>query len=204
MYKSHHDVKHCLWQSAPVFDLTDSPRTHYRGKPIPTLIIYTSLLIFLREAFAHFWAITGTVSVNTPQEFALGSPASLRPAKLKLGSGTCPLPVLFPINQTPISIHWLVQIQECRRMASAQVCTTCHTLLMIGRLNSPFKETLTCVISRQICKASTQFTGMRYQWMTGPTRFDGNQPQECLMLTTKMLNGLMKMHNPMLGMLSHH
>lgn len=68
---------------------------------IPTLIISTSLFIFQWEAFAHFCAITGTVSVNTPQEFALGSLVSRQPAQLKLGSGTCPQIVLFPINQTP-------------------------------------------------------------------------------------------------------
>lgn len=35
-------------------------------------------------------AITGTASVNTLQEFALGSPASPGATQLKLGRGTCP------------------------------------------------------------------------------------------------------------------
>lgn len=66
---------------------------------------YIHISLILQEAFALFCAITGTVSMNTPQEFALGSPASPGPAQLKLDGGTCPQLVLFPINQTPMSLH---------------------------------------------------------------------------------------------------
>lgn len=51
---------------------------------------YIHVLLDILEAFAHFCAITGTASVNTLQEFALGSPASPGATQLKLGRGTCP------------------------------------------------------------------------------------------------------------------
>lgn len=58
-----------------------------------------------------------------------------------------------PNQPTPISLHWWVQIQE---WTSAQGCTTSLILLMIGRLDFPFEETLTRVISTQTCRESSQ------------------------------------------------
>lgn len=72
----------------PLLILTFRTQSHSaRTYPFPHSL-YPTLLIFLREAFAHFCAITGTVSVNTPQEFTLASPASPGPAQLKLGRET--------------------------------------------------------------------------------------------------------------------
>lgn len=44
---------------------------------------YIHVYLYIRWAFAHFCVMTGTVSVNTLQEFALGSPASLGATELK-------------------------------------------------------------------------------------------------------------------------
>ncbi|KAK5929963.1 hypothetical protein CgunFtcFv8_011151 [Champsocephalus gunnari] len=116
--------------------LTSSPPiTDYKDKSIPTLIISTSHLIFLREAFAHFCAITGTVSVNTPQEFDPRFPRLPGPAERRLGRGTCPQAVLFPANtHLPTSLTE----EDCRFRSGPHprpVCTTSLSLLMIGRLD---------------------------------------------------------------------
>lgn len=51
---------------------------------------YIQVFLNIQQAFAHFCAITGTASLNTLQECALGSPASLGATQLKVGRETCP------------------------------------------------------------------------------------------------------------------
>lgn len=68
--------------------------------------------------------------------------------------GDMSLACLVP-NLAPFSLHtdeW--RFGNVGEWTSAQVCTTSLTLLMISKLDFPFEETLTCVISRQICKES--------------------------------------------------
>lgn len=121
---------------------THPSHTHYEDKPIPTLIISTSLLIFLREAFAHFCAITGTASVNTPQEFALGSPASPGPGTAQAWqrghlSPACPVPNQPNTYRPPLmGADWGTR----RNGSQPRFAQTGLALLMIGRLEFPLKK----------------------------------------------------------------
>lgn len=95
--------------------LTSSPPlTDYKDKSIPTLIISTSHLIFLREAFAHFCAITGTVSVNTPQEFDPRFPRLSGASRTQAWQGDMSPGRPVPGQHTPTyQPHWGgLQVQE--------------------------------------------------------------------------------------------
>lgn len=72
---------------------------------------------------------------------------------------------------------------------------------MIGQLGFLPKETLTCD------KYAVSTHSTRWQEATREdraARFHRNQQQECLMMTAETLSGQMKMHDSVLGMLSHH
>ena len=167
MCRSQHDGKTCHCSCLWLYRL--APLSLLRDKPIPTLIISTSLLIFLREAFC---AITGTVSVNTPQEFALGPPpASLRRCSSSLPEGH--VPSSFSPQSTK---HLSAATDEGRcgnveEWTSAQVCTTILILLMIVRICSP---TLTSGIHGQIWLTVEQLASGANGGVE-PQRFDIDQ-----------------------------
>lgn len=97
------------------------------------------------------------------------------------GWGTCPQPVL-----SPISLLWWAYTQEF-----AQQAWLCKWLAGLKKL---------CPVWSVGKYAERAHSHQR----TRPTRSDGDQLQECLMLTAKMLSSPIKMHDSMLGMLSHH
>lgn len=87
------------------------------------------------------------------------------------------------------------------------VCTTSLSVNDLPVKIFFFWETLTHVINGQICtERRPSLTNQREVTAerTQPARFDANRLQECLLWTVKMLSGLIKMHDSMLGMLSHH
>lgn len=114
---------------------------------------YRHVYLNIQWAFAHFCVMAGTVSVNTLQEFALGSPASLGATALRFdgwGAAMSLQPALFLSQQTPISLCIDEQgFRNTGEWTSAQVCTTGLILLMISGLDFPFEQTLTWLIFRQ-------------------------------------------------------
>lgn len=108
-------------------------RVHDKSKLIPTLIRSTSVCFC--EASCSFRKITGTVSVNTPQEFALCFPRPRCDGHcLSLAIGRVPCPVCL----TPISIHcWERAELEMQRSGPEPRFTL--TPLMIVRMKPLLK-----------------------------------------------------------------
>lgn len=204
--KSQHDGKLCIRQTAPGFDLTDSPlHTHtLQGQTHShTHYIHFSLDIpvggicsLLRNNWHSEREYTAGICPWFPRL------TGARAAQAWQG-GRVPSPGLHCSQSTK---HLSASTDGCRiqERTSGEVCTTTSlALLMIGRLVFLFGETLTCALSGQIHRESSSSQSSNHRELT-PARSDANQLQECLMLTVEMLSGLIKMQDSTLGMLSHH
>lgn len=137
------------------------------------------------EAFANVCAITVTVSVDTLQEFALGSPPhqahDAQPARFPQ-SNIYELP--------PMSVDLGTQRNGPQHRFGQQ-----------SSINDWWIGVAVWPLDKH---AHVPPTSMRLKLRTGLSRMMLTDSQECLTLTAEMLSGLIKMHVQMLGMLSHH
>lgn len=141
---------------APVFDLSDSAVTKSKDKPVPTLIISTSLWYPAGGVCSLLRNNWHTASVNTPQEFALGPPPHWGPAaQLRPGRGAvspaCPVPSRPNTALPPLTG---AGPENKEKRSSVLVYTT--ILLMIDPSDFPLEETLTPLIPGQIRRESLQ------------------------------------------------